>query len=228
MTLGRGYDLGNFSQKFVEAGLEKAGIDPGPWRGAFGLKGQEAANWLKVNKPGLPEITRAQQRELFIMTYAGLKADVVRISNKADVLQVYGATNFDTLDRRILDIVVDLRYRGDYSGATRKRVQPCMVRNDVAGMAEVIRDREFWRNVPEDRFRRRVDFIESGSAPQAMPVQAAARQPRKHVVEPGESLDKLSARFQVSIDAIVNANRDKLKTWGSVQGFNAGEEIQIP
>lgn len=49
-----------------------------------------------------------------------------------------------------------------------------------------------------------------------------------HMVQRGESLGILARKFNVSIAAIEEANADKLKTWGSVRGFNAGETITIP
>ncbi|MCP4438215.1 MAG: LysM peptidoglycan-binding domain-containing protein [Aureispira sp.] len=49
-----------------------------------------------------------------------------------------------------------------------------------------------------------------------------------YVVQSGESLEKLAAKFSVSEADLIAANQDKIKTWGSVQGFNAGEQIIIP
>ena len=228
VTIGRGYDLGNFTQSKVEEGLVQAGIDPTPWRGAYGKKSADAQSWYEANKGKLGEITREQQKKLFIYTYDDLKADVVRISTKADVLKVYGKTDFATLDPRILDVVVDLRYRGDYSGATRKRVQPCMVKNDVEGLAQVMADRSFWNSVPQDRFQRRKDFLAGAKNDGSATANKTTVKPATHVVESGETLEKLSARFGVSVDGLKQANKSKLKTWGTVQGFNAGETITIP
>jgi uncharacterized protein (TIGR02594 family) len=50
----------------------------------------------------------------------------------------------------------------------------------------------------------------------------------QYVVKSGESLIKLSQKFSVSIDALKAANQSKLKRWGSVEGFNAGETITVP
>lgn len=88
--------------------------------------------------------------------------DVARICTKRDVEERYGRTDFDALDARIRDVLVDLRYRGDYTGATRRRVQPPVVANDVAALRTVMADESWWRNqlgVPADRFRRRRDYL---------------------------------------------------------------------
>lgn len=49
-----------------------------------------------------------------------------------------------------------------------------------------------------------------------------------HTVERGESLGRLAARFGVTIQALKDANADKLRRWGNVEGFEAGARITIP
>lgn len=51
---------------------------------------------------------------------------------------------------------------------------------------------------------------------------------QQYVVQSGESLSTLAQKFNVTVEALKAANESKLQTWGSVQGFNAGEEIEIP
>ena len=62
------------------------------------------------------------------------------------------------IDPTIRDLVIDLRYRGDYTAKTRDNVQPMVVKNDLKGLAEVLSDRSRWSNVPEDRFKRRAAY----------------------------------------------------------------------
>ncbi len=50
----------------------------------------------------------------------------------------------------------------------------------------------------------------------------------RYVVQSGESLTAIADKFNVTVDALKAANESKLQTWGSVQGFNADEEIEIP
>lgn len=49
-----------------------------------------------------------------------------------------------------------------------------------------------------------------------------------YVVKSGETLTALAAKFETTIDELKAANQSKLKKWGAVEGFNAGEEITIP
>lgn len=50
----------------------------------------------------------------------------------------------------------------------------------------------------------------------------------EYVVQPGEGLLALAKKHGVTVEALKTANADKLKKWGSVEGFNAGETITIP
>ncbi|MCB9234973.1 MAG: DUF4157 domain-containing protein [Bacteroidia bacterium] len=49
-----------------------------------------------------------------------------------------------------------------------------------------------------------------------------------YTVVSGDTLAKIAAKFGVTVDEIREANADKLKKWGNVEGFNAGEVIKIP
>lgn len=49
-----------------------------------------------------------------------------------------------------------------------------------------------------------------------------------YVVQSGESLGILAKKLNTTIDALKAVNQDKLKTWGSVQGFEAGATINVP
>ena len=89
---------------------------------------------------------------------------MVRISSKADVVHKYGRTNWDTLNPLIKDVLVDLRYRGDYTGSTREVVQPPAVANDLAAFTAALTRRSYWegRGVPRDRYNRRRDYLTRG------------------------------------------------------------------
>ena len=67
---------------------------------------------------------------------------------------------WDELPDSIRDLVVDLKYRGDYTDGSRKHIQALIVAKDVTGLAKVMADRAIWKNVPPDRFERRKAFME--------------------------------------------------------------------
>lgn len=48
-----------------------------------------------------------------------------------------------------------------------------------------------------------------------------------YVVKSGESLSVLAKKFNTSQEKLLADNADKVKTWGSVKGFNAGETITV-
>jgi hypothetical protein len=130
--------------------------------GAAGLIGVSAIAYILDNRLDALEITPAQQRELFGRVYAELEADVIRICGKVDVVQRYGRTDWHNLHPKIRDVVVDLRYRGDYTPTTRRRVQPLIVANDLDGMRKLMAESAYWcstHGVPRDRFKRRHDYL---------------------------------------------------------------------
>ena len=49
-----------------------------------------------------------------------------------------------------------------------------------------------------------------------------------YVVQSGDTLGSIASRLGVTVEALSATNEDKLKTWGNVKGFNAGETIVIP
>ncbi|MCK8600115.1 pesticin C-terminus-like muramidase [Desulfoferrobacter suflitae] len=165
VTLGRGYDLKSKKQSQILADLTKSGLDPElaeKFAGAAGLKGDAANQYILRQGLGNAIITPTQQKALFEITYAEHSADVERICNKSSAVRTYGGTDWEQLHPAIKDILVDLRYRGDYTPFTRKRVQPLVVANDVVGLATFMSDEKYWKQqigVPRDRFERRADYM---------------------------------------------------------------------
>ena len=170
VTIGRGYDLGQHSKKDIEADMTTAGVsasDAAKFSPAAGRTGTAARDWLATNKTSLPEISLDQQKALFDIVYGRLAGDVERISgNYAKTVSERDGgkredyeVNWETLHPAIRDLVVDLRYRGDYTPATRKYVQPLIIANDLQGLATCMADRTLWSGVPKDRFDRRAAYM---------------------------------------------------------------------
>jgi len=62
----------------------------------------------------------------------------------------------------VRDLVVDLRYRGDYTPSSRERIQSLLVANNATAIATLMADEAYWcgpEKVPQDRFRRRRDYL---------------------------------------------------------------------
>ncbi|AWM36980.1 hypothetical protein GobsT_51380 [Gemmata obscuriglobus] len=161
VTIGRGYDLKERSIAQAEKDLTAAGV-PGPTAKSLadgaGKKGDDAKAYVKANLAEV-EITRAQQKALFAISYDEAAADVKRICEKNDVVETYGKVDWDKLDPKVRDVLVDLRFRGDYTPASRKLVQPLAVKNDSVGLAKVMADPANWPGVPKDRIERRKAYL---------------------------------------------------------------------
>lgn len=167
VTIGRGYDLGQHTKSQIRAaltgiGLSKSAADA--YARSAGLKGDDARSWLGRNRSALAEITPEQQESLFTTTYDEMSADVQRISNKKDVVKKFGDADLDTMNPAIRDTLVDLRYRGDYTGAAREKVQEAAADNDLIDVTDTLSDRKQWKNVPEDRFQRRSKYLKETEA----------------------------------------------------------------
>ncbi len=165
-TIGRGYDMRERSRDEIVADLTAAGLakaTAGKLAQARGLKGRQAKDFITAKGLGAIEVTPKQQKALFVLTYKELEGDVIRICTKADVVAKYGALTWDALDLAIRDVLVDLRYRGDYTGTTREKVQPPAVKNDLTSFTRALSNEDYWvgqRGVPRDRFRRRRNYLQ--------------------------------------------------------------------
>ena len=165
ITVGRGYDLGKHTKEQIIADFKAIGFsqaDAEKFSKFAGVTGVDALNLIDSARQELPEITTEQQKQLFNQEWYKLYHDVQRISGKADTIQKYGSdVNWTKLNPVIRDLVVDLRYRGDYTSSSREFLQPLMIKNDLTGLYEAISDKNKWVNVPNDRFVRRIELLKS-------------------------------------------------------------------
>ncbi|MCQ4251608.1 hypothetical protein NA644_20065 [Pseudomonas stutzeri] len=162
VTIGRGYDLGQRPNPEKDLSAAKIAEPLYSWLlGAKRLKGKAAKDYLSSANSVIREakISRRQQYELFVPVYDFMKSEVIRISSSASNISSYGALNWEVTDKKIQDLAVDLIYRGDYTPASREKIQQYFVDNDIERLRTVMADRSKWLNVPEDRFNRRVDYL---------------------------------------------------------------------
>jgi hypothetical protein len=74
----------------------------------------------------------------------------------------YGKTDWARLNSAIKDVVVDLRYRGDYTSTTRQKIQRAIAANDLKSFTQLMSDENYWLKqikVPRDRFLRRKNAL---------------------------------------------------------------------
>lgn len=162
LTLGRGYDMKTKTKGQVRADFMVAGIDKTKTEvlvNAVTLQGNRADQFIVDNDLLDFEITPLAQLKLFEISYELEASEVRRISGKSDVVNLYGQLDWDTTHQAIKDILVDLKFRGDYTGAARRFIQAPAVNNNLVEFRDLIRDRGRWQNVPQDRFNRRVRFL---------------------------------------------------------------------
>lgn len=159
ITIGRGYDLGQRPNPEKDLSLAGVGEPLFSWLiKAKHLRGDAARAYYRTAPQNVREyvITRKQQFELFVRVYEDLKNNVIDISRRQ---KGYAPLDWDSLDSRVQDVVVDLRYRGDYHDKTRSFVQKPFVENDVSALRSALENKENWPGVPDDRYRRRAGFL---------------------------------------------------------------------
>lgn len=164
VTIGRGYDMKEKSSAQVIQDLTLAGVprfDAELFSRGARLSGKGAAMFVKQNISHFPELSAEAQKELFEkISYPEMEKDVKRIVKKADVVKKYGSFNWDSAPESVKELVIDLRYRGDYTGRTREALQPLLVAHDWQGLSDLMNDGRYWKKlgVPRDRIQRRAAF----------------------------------------------------------------------
>ena len=164
LTLGRGYDMKHRSKAEIRDDLLAAGVEVATAAlisQAAGLAGDAAEEFIAENGLEDFEISKEGQVQLFETTYKALAADARRLATKDDVTSAFGPTDWEGLHPTIRELVVDLRFRGDYTPDCRRFLQEHIAKNDLEAVRRVISDRTRWPNVPKDRFERRQRFCEA-------------------------------------------------------------------
>ncbi|MCQ4312018.1 pesticin C-terminus-like muramidase [Pseudomonas stutzeri] len=164
VTIGRGYDVGH--QHNVRSDLQTAGVSEPllSWLDSGkGLKKELARDYLRNASAEIrsQKISRKQQHVLFLFVYESMEKDVKRICNKRDVIEAFGGTDWEALHPKIKDVLVDLRYRGDYTPSIRSEIQQHVANNDLLSFTRAIKNRAIWpTNLPNDRFIKRSNFLD--------------------------------------------------------------------
>jgi hypothetical protein len=167
LTIGRGYDLRYRSSASIQKDLVGVGVPATvafKIGGAAKLSGAAASRYVIDNDLLDFEISPRAQLELFEKVYAFMLKEVKRISDKPIEAARYGKVDWNKLDQRILDVLVDLMYRGDYGPKTRALLQKHVANNDFDKFRKEIANASNWPNVisqARDRFERRKAYVET-------------------------------------------------------------------
>jgi len=163
VTIGRGYDMKTKNKNKIKNDLITSGVNltiADKLSSAAGKSGGIAEIYIKDKGLDKLEITNEQQKKLFSISYGEIKKDVQRLCNKADVVEAYGSSiDIEKIHYAIREITVDLRFRGDYTGSSRKFLQKHIINNDLKEFKNEICNIEKWKSVPTDRFNRRCNYL---------------------------------------------------------------------
>lgn len=166
VTIGRGYDMGRRTRLQV---LHELTISRVPAAQAAllslaaGLRGESARRFVESNQAAIPMISLEAQKTLFTqVTTPEVIHDIKRILASKSVRAKYGETTWQELCPQVQELLFDLRYRGDYTPETREVLQPLISRNDIQGLAAVMRDSNFWTGlgVPAERVAQRAAIFD--------------------------------------------------------------------
>jgi len=167
VTIGRGYDMGQRSKALVQADLISADVLKQvaiKLSAGAGLRGNDAAKFVRENQELLPELTAQQELALFSkVTYPRYENEARRIATKPDVVQAYGALDVDELKKtqpELSSVLVDLLYRGDYTTGTRKILQKALVAGDKAQVCDALKEINKNNQVPPARAAARNELLE--------------------------------------------------------------------
>jgi hypothetical protein len=148
--------MGSKNPGQIATDLIRAGVEVSKARtiaGAATLRGPAAKKFIQDNHLESFEITAEAQKKLFESSYQTEAASAKAVCERASTR--YGRCNWDALHPAIQDLVVDLKFRGDYTPRTRELIQQHIVANDLESLTRVLSDRASWQSVPPDRFARR-------------------------------------------------------------------------
>lgn len=162
-TIGRGYDMKNRTAAQVQIELMAASVDKdtaSKLSQCAGKKGEDARKYIKDNGLDKLEITAEAQMVLFENEYAKLSAETKRLCTKADVTQKYGKCDWESMDPALKELVIDMRYRGDYTPAARAKIQQALVTQDYAILLTLFSSKSNWPDVPKERFNARKALVQ--------------------------------------------------------------------
>ena len=109
------------------------------------------------------QIDQPARDHLFEIVYRVYVEDVARICAKPDAVAAYGKPDWQALHPAIKAVLVDLRFRGDYSRESRQYIQKSVVKNDPVAFADQLQrflddHDDVYDSGITSRFERRIKF----------------------------------------------------------------------
>ncbi|MBA1258945.1 pesticin C-terminus-like muramidase [Pseudomonas oryzihabitans] len=137
VTIGRGYDMGFRSPNEILNHMRQAGLEDSKAErlaGASNLRGQAANGFVRENRESIGEISREQQIKLFNAIYPDYLRKAILNYNRWTG-EFRERVEWDNLDLKIQDILVDFVYQGFTRGANPMKAG---MKNDKAELIRYI------------------------------------------------------------------------------------------
>ncbi len=180
VTIGRGYDMKYRDAQTIYDQLTAAGIPDSValiYKGAAEKSGQTGVNsaltWLnskqegageKTNREAVGEITKEQQWNLFIQEYQrqtdGVIRSIVRQELEKDENGQWKCrVDFENLNPKILELLIDMHYRGDLKGEWKGDFRQSVIENDLSSIQSFVKDHAEWRKDIYERYKARCNIV---------------------------------------------------------------------
>ncbi|MCZ4293415.1 pesticin C-terminus-like muramidase [Vibrio sinaloensis] len=174
VTIGRGLDLGNSptgatgqspAKLDLNALFQEAELIPELSDWLLSVEGVKRASALEsLHNSGLSDdeltITRKQQHLLFNVVYEYMEEKTRILLTKPDVKKAYGDVGWDELPLKVKDVLIDLTYRGDNHGFSRKVFVPALVLDkDLKDYSSFYNAMKSLDNIPEERLKLRLKWL---------------------------------------------------------------------
>ncbi|WP_415846712.1 pesticin C-terminus-like muramidase [Vibrio aquimaris] len=174
VTIGRGLDVGNPptgatgqspSALNLRELFQKSGLTPALSNWLLSVEGiQKEAALESLNNSGLDNktltLTRKQQHLMFNEVYAYMEEKTRILLTKPDVKRAYGDVGWNELPLKVKDVLIDLTYRGDNHGRSRREFIPALVldknSNDYENFYNAIKNLD---NIPPERMKARLKWL---------------------------------------------------------------------
>lgn len=163
VTLGRGYDMKKKSSSQIRRDLVGVGVNSEKARlisNASKLSGNNAKLFITSNNLEGFRITQGQQVRLFKISYNFEESEAKRLCTKADVVDKYGICIWSDINPTMREIIVDLKFRGDYAGKERLYIQRYIATNDTRGFLKALSNKSIWKSsLSNTRFLARINYF---------------------------------------------------------------------